>query len=360
MSREVIAHINLSALQHNFQVIKKTAPQSRVLAMIKSNAYGHDLIKVAEALPDADAYGVACLNEAVVLRQSGISKPIVTMCGFTDMPALQQLIAANITPLIHAEFQVSLLEQANLPQNFPIWLKIDSGMHRLGIDVTEVENIVKRLSAIKNVQQPVGLMTHLAEADNKDRNYTQQQIDCFTQSVQGYQSSKSIANSAGLIAYPEAQLDWVRPGIMLYGASPFAHRTAASLDLKPVMTLTATLMAIKKINKNTPVGYGCTWRSPEAMTVGVVGIGYGDGYPRHIEANTPVLLQGKRTEILGRVSMDLTSIDLRSIPNAKVGDEVTLWGEGLPIEEIAARAGTISYELLTKLTSRVQYNYKGE
>ena len=354
MSRGAVATINLSAFEHNFARVKELAGHRSILAMIKSNGYGHGLTRVAKALVKADAFGVASLNEALTLRKAAIKTPIVVMAGFYEEAELPEFINSNLAAVIHRPDQVAALEKTNTPSRLPVWLKIDTGMHRLGFPVAQTESIAARLNACEVVQKPIGLMTHLADADNLNREFTESQIKQFFHAIQHITGPTSIVNSAGLLAYPRAAADWVRPGIMLYGVSPFAQRTGEEEGLRPVMTLSAKLIAIQHCHKDDAIGYGCTWRCPEAMSVGILGIGYGDGYPRHAKNGTPTLLNEKICPLIGRVSMDMIAIDLRAQPNAKVGDKVILWGEGLPVEKIAACADTIGYELLCNLTPRVE------
>jgi alanine racemase len=346
------AHISVSALQHNLRQVKAFSPYSLIMAMVKADAYGHGLLRVAEALADADAFGVATLEEAITLREAGIIKPITVMCGFLDPDELRWMSEQHLTAVIHRFDQISLLQNTPLPFSLSVWLKIDTGMHRLGFLPEQVALAYAQLSESKQVIQPVDLMTHFACSDEPDNAHTLKQIAVFDEIAIG-EGARSLASSAAIIAWPQTQADWVRPGIMLYGVSPFTDQSAAAFDLKPVMSLTARLIAIRKIRKGETIGYGATWQCPENMTIGMVSIGYGDGYPRQAKNGTPVLVNGKRCTLVGRVSMDILSIDLSNQPNAAVGDTVLLWGEGLPVEEIAACAGTIGYELLCKVTARV-------
>lgn len=353
-----VATIDLEALKHNLSRIKEIAPKSFVLAMIKSNAYGHGLVRVAKTLPLANAFGVACIDEALILRKNRISTPIVVMRGFIDAKELKKFVHYNLVAVIYHSHQLNLLEKNKVSSPLQVWLKIDTGMHRLGFSLEKVVSAYDRLSACSSVQKPIGLMTHLADADNKDRSFTEWQINQFKGIVKDRDVPKSVVNSAGVLSYSTAFLDWIRPGIMLYGVSPFSWETGVKRNLKPVMTLSARIIAIKNCRPGEVVGYGCTWRSSENTSIGIVGIGYGDGYPRHAPCGTPTLLHGKICPLIGRVSMDMIAIDLRHELEVKIGDEVVLWGNGLPVEEIAEQAGTISYELLCKITQRVQFREK--
>ena len=257
--------------------------------------------------------------------------------------------------MIHSEYQLQLLEQARLAQPVKCWLKVDTGMHRLGVMPEQVPDLLSRCRQCNNIAQPVTVLSHLACADEPEHPENQMQMETFDDLELAEDLPRSLANSAAIIAFPDAHYDWVRPGIMLYGISPLADTTASELDLQPVMTLKSRLIAVNHLLQGDPVGYGATWQCPEDMPVGVVGFGYGDGYPRHVPSGTPVLVNGQRVPIVGRVSMDLITVDLRTLPEAQVGDEVILWGEGLPIEEIAVAAETIAYELVCRLTSRVTF-----
>ena len=356
MSRGAIATINLSALQHNYARIKHLVGHCAVLAMIKSNGYGHGLLRIARALSTADALGVASLDEAIVLREAGIQQPIVVMAGFYNAAELPHFVEQALLAVIHHTDQLVLLEKTPLRAPLSVWLKIDTGMHRLGFAVEQVAAVYQRLSMLPSVKKPIGLMTHLAQAEYPDRSFTEAQIHQFTQVTRGLSEPRSVVNSAGILFYREAWLDWVRPGIVLYGVSPLPGRTGLEEGLQPVMTLTGRLMSVKTLRKDERVGYGGMWICPEDMPVGIVGVGYGDGYPRHAKNGTPTLVHGKWCPLVGCVSMDMITIDLRVCPEAQVGDTVVLWGEGLPIEKVAACAETIPYELLCRVTQRVEFH----
>ncbi len=353
MTRPTQITINLSALQHNLKRIKTIAPKSSILAMVKSNAYGHGLERIALALPDVDALGVACLEEGMQLRKAGVKNPIVLMEGLFRADELTKAVEGNFTLVVHHELQVEMLEKNSQINPLDVWLKIDTGMHRLGFDPQAVSSIHQRLMNCVAVKKPMGLMTHFAESDSLDKTPTSRQIELFTQCIQNLPGPRSLANSGGILAWPSAHADWVRPGIMLYGASPFANRHGSQHGLRPVMSLTSELIAVHEVSKGEQVGYGGKWTCPENMRVGIVAIGYGDGYPRHAKNGTPMLVNGRRCPLVGCVSMDMIAVDLRTQPYAKVGDSVVLWGEELPVEEVAGHSGTIGYELLTRITQRV-------
>ncbi len=356
MTRAARALINLSSLRHNLSVAKKHTPEARQLAIIKANGYGHGIEEVAQALSAADAFGVACLEEALCLREAGIKQPIVLLEGVMYADDLPLVREHHLQLVVHQIEQVEMLENSpGVP--IPVWLKVDTGMHRLGILPGEAPAIYQRLVEASAVASPVRLMTHLANADDRRDDTTMRQIYLFTPIASSLHTETSIANSAGILGWPASHSEWVRPGIMLYGVSPFLGSTAANHDLKPVMTLQSEVIAINKHQRGDHIGYGGTWRCPETMPVGVVAIGYGDGYPRHALSGTPILVNGKRTQVIGRVSMDMLCVDLRGCPGTHIGDPVVLWGEGLPVEEVAEKAATIAYELLCKITSRVNFEY---
>jgi len=362
MTRPTRALIDISALRHNFQQVRKAAPGCRVVAVVKADAYGHGAVPVARALDDADAFAVARIDEAKVLRAQAVNKPIILLPGVSTSDELAEAADLKLDLVVHHECQVEVLERAALGESLDdglgVWLKVDSGMHRLGFAPGRVTAIWDRLEACEAVAAPIRLMTHLARADEADKTSTRAQIACFQAvfqscQAQSRQAQTSLANSAGVLGWPESHGDWVRPGIMLYGVSPFIGPHDGSYDLRPVMTLTSRLVAVNELRKGDAIGYGGTWTCPEDMPVGVVSAGYADGYPRHAPSGTPVLVNNARVPLVGRVSMDMLSVDLRSQPTARPGDPVILWGRGLPVEEIAERAGSIAYELLSRVAPRV-------
>ena len=357
MTRATRAVINLSALRHNLSIVRRHAPDSRVMAIIKANAYGHGSVAVAQALHQADAFGVACLDEAINLREAGISQPIVLLEGVVHAADLNLVRGYELELVVHHPEQISLL-QHHSGRPIPVWLKLDTGMHRLGVAPARTQEILQLLNTLDGVAQPIRLMTHLANADDRQDNTTVQQLAGFDAATAELAYATSIANSAGILAWPKSHRDWVRPGIMLYGVSPFVDSQAADHELQPVMTLHSELIAVNHHQQGEAVGYGGTYHCPEDMPVGVVAIGYGDGYPRHAPSGTPVLVNGRRVPLIGRVSMDMICVDLRDCPNARIGDPVVLWGVELPVEEIAARAETIGYELLCRITQRVPFVYQ--
>ncbi|MFO7604203.1 MAG: alanine racemase [Gammaproteobacteria bacterium] len=362
MPRVTRATIDLSALRHNFSIAQQRAPQARQMAVIKANAYGHGMIAVAKALPAADGLAVACVDEAVQLRDAGISQPLLILEGFYDAQELALCRRHRLTPVVHQTEQLELLE-SEAGEPLPVWLKLDTGMHRLGFTAAQATSAWRRLSVCRSVaHEGLVLMTHFANADDRDDARTEQQHALFAQLQRQIASASAVpqasaANSAGLLGWPQTHADWVRPGIMLYGVSPFSQHSGGMHDLRPVMTLRSHLIAIGTHKKGETIGYGGSWTCPEDMPVGVVAIGYGDGYPRHARSGTPVLIRGQRAPLIGRVSMDMLTVDLRGLRDARLGDEVILWGEGLPVEAVAEHADTIAYDLLCGVNPRVAVDY---
>ncbi len=360
-----IAQIDLDALRHNLGVCRAAAPESRVWAVIKADAYGHGMGHCAAALQEADGFAVARVQEALGLRAIGISKPLLVMEGVANATELGAVLSMQVELTVHASWHLDLilgqLQASPQPKPQRVWLKLDTGMGRLGLHQAEAIALIERMRALTSANatstpllELAGIMTHLANADDPIHPMTAAQCEQARALAERFDLSLSIGNSAGILAHPAARSDWVRPGIMLYGGSPLLDQSAAALDLQPVMTLSSQLIAERELEAGAPIGYGSTYRCPEPMRVGVVAIGYGDGYPRHAPTGTPVLIRGRRAALLGRVSMDMISVDLRQIPDARVGDAVILWGQGLPVEEVAGQVGTINYELLCRLSPRVR------
>lgn len=345
MKRSAWVSINTNALRHNLQRVRDYAPDAQVMAVIKANAYGHGVVEAAEALTSANGFAVSCLFEALELRQAGFIHPILILQGVQTVSELQAALTNNLRIVVHDYSQLQLLEQFPLSKSIDIALKIDTGMHRLGIPVEQTRTVYQQLNDNPNVSRGCWLMTHLACGDDVRSEYTAQQLDDFKSNTQGIRAVKSIANSAGIIAWEESHVNWVRPGIMLYGSSPMVKGNRDSHQLKAVMSLYAPIIAIKELKKGDFIGYGSTWQCPEDMRVGVVACGYADGYPRHAKTGTPTWLNGKESQILGRVSMDMISIDLRDI-HAEIGDTVELWGENISVDRVAESAETIAYEIL--------------
>lgn len=359
MPRPICARIDGSALRHNYGAAKRHAAGAKAWAVVKANGYGHGLLRVADALGDlADGFALLDLEEAVALREVGINQPILLLEGFFDAADLAACAEYNLTPAIHRLDQLEMLRAAALPRRLPIYLKLNTGMNRLGFSPAQLPAVQRELAASTAVG-PVTLMSHFAEADG-GRN-VDWQLERFARIVESWPEASSLAapfpvslaNSAAILRHPQTARDWVRPGIMLYGGSPCADGSAAGFDLLPVMTLESHILAVQEIPPGERVGYGGTFIAQRPTRVGVVACGYADGYPRHAPGGTPVLVDGARTTTVGRVSMDMLACDLTDLPQCGVGSRVVLWGEGLPADEVAAAAGTISYELFCALAPRV-------
>jgi alanine racemase len=352
MPRPLRAAVSASALAHNLGLAKRCGQGAKVWAVLKANAYGHGLERAARALGAADGYAVLDLDEAARLRASGVRKPILLLEGFFDPSDLALIEEHALTPVIHNAEQVQILSRATRSAELDVYLKANSGMNRLGFAADALPGAYKRLRELPRVPS-ITLMTHFADADGAGG--VAEQLSVFGQMLQGLgQVPRSMANSAALLRFAkDTAADWARPGIMLYGCSPFSDRSAESLGLKPAMTLSSQIIAMQHLTPGARVGYGFTYQAAAAATIGVVACGYADGYPRHAPSGTPVLVNGKRARTVGRVSMDMIAVDITEIPEARVGTPVTLWGEGLSADEVAAAAGTLSYELLTKVTARV-------
>ncbi len=356
MSRPARARIDLGALRHNFARARSAAGGSRIIAVIKANAYGHGVLPAAEVLADADAFAVASIEEALVLRDAGVDKRILLLAGIFDPAELDEAASRRLDLVVHDAWQVAALQSWRGAGRFDAWLKIDTGMHRLGVAAADVPVHAGALRALPCVRV-VRLMTHLACADEPDSPHAAAQLAAMERACDGFDGEVCVANSAGLLGWPAARCDWVRPGIMLYGSSPFVGGDADRDGLRPVMHLESKIIAVRDLPRGECIGYGASYTAEKDLRMGVVALGYADGYPRRLGTGTPVLVDGRRTRLLGRVSMDLITLDLTGIPGAAVGSAVRFWGEGLPADEIAAAAGTIAYELFTGVNARVRREY---
>ena len=360
MSLYPVAKIDLAALKHNLNQVRQFAPNSRVMSVIKANAYGHGVIEVADALCDSDAFAVARLAEALQLRQVGISKPIVVLEGVSDPAALTRMALHQLSPVLHLAEQVQLVAEANqLDQPLPAcWLMVETGMNRLGIAAEQIPLSIVKLQQSANIAGKIGLMSHFANSDLVGDARNQQQLDVILPLAQETGLEVCFANSAAVMTFAASHQQWVRPGLMLYGVSPFSDRNGIEMGLKPVMQLSSQIMSIHQLQPGDEVGYGGTWTAPKSMSMAVVNIGYGDGYHRHLSNCGQVLVRDKLLPIIGRVSMDSICISLENCDQAQVGDEVILWGhEKLAVEQMAQLAGTIPYELVTVVCERVQRMY---
>ena len=351
------AYIRSSALKHNLARVRAYAPQSRVMAAIKADGYGHGALQIAAALEDAHALAVATLDEAMQLRWHGEQRDLIILSGLNRLEDFRTAAEHRIQVVIHDQHHLDCLTELDDGYKLSLWIKLDTGMHRLGFPAQQAHDISAYLQARENLTL-TGWLTHFACADDLDSALTSEQIDCFAESLLRIEGLRSLANSAAIVSRPDSHGDWVRPGIMLYGGCPILGKSAAEFDLKPVMSLRSELIAMHELPAGAGIGYGQTWQCPEAMPVGVVGIGYGDGYPRHAPNGTPVAVNGQPVPLVGRVSMDMICVDLREQPGAKVGDPVELWGDYVSADTVAQRVGTISYELFCRLTSRVEFIYE--
>jgi alanine racemase len=365
MSRPARIIIDLHALRANYQLAKSLAPHAHAVAVVKADAYGHGAVAVAFALQDkVDMFAVSCLEEGMELRRAGIRAPILLLEGCFSQGELQQAAEHNFDLVLHCATQLQQLEDSRLSNPLCIWLKIDSGMHRLGFEPSAAEAIYKRLKACNKVAKII-IMTHLASADQLDSDYTPMQLTRYQSAIQPILDGadadieQSIGNSAALLGWPPTRVNWNRPGIMLYGLSPFEQPHPQADKLTPVMTLKSEVIALRDIAKGEAVGYGNTWYAQRPSKIATVAIGYGDGYPRNAKSATPVLVNGQLAKLAGRVSMDMISVDVSDIDGIKLGDEVILWGRDLSVSEVAKWADTISYELLTRMPTRVHREYIG-
>jgi len=350
----VSASIDTVALRHNLSVVRDHAPGTRVMAVVKANAYGHGLGPVATALGEADAFAVARLDEGLLLRAAGILKPIVLLEGVFDREQLEVAVAAGFELVVHVPEQIELLRTLAPGARCTVWLKLDSGMNRLGFKGRAFALAWAALQDLAPVRLPVGLFTHFGNADARDPGDTLAQLQCFQEATGLLGGERCLANSAGLLNFPAARGDWVRPGLLLYGVSPLPDSTGADLGLRAVMTLQSRVIAVKDVAAGERVGYGGTWTATRRTRLAVAAVGYGDGYPRSVGAGAPVLVGGARAPLAGRVSMDMIGIDVTDAKIApRLGDPVVLWGPQLPVEEIARWAGTVPYELLCGISQRV-------
>ena len=350
MPRPIYASLDLSALENNLSVARRTT-SARIMSVIKADGYGHGLLRVAEALSGTDGYALLDIRDAVTLREAGIRQTILLLEGFFNADDLPVIAEYNLTCVIHNAEQITMLDKYPVSGALDVWLKVNSGMNRLGFAPQQVAQSLERLKRNRAVRE-ITLMTHFANAD--DARGVSAPLALFNEIAAPYRFARSLANSAALLRYPETHGDWVRPGIMLYGASPFPEVGAQQLGLMPVMTLNSRIIAIQHLRAGDEVGYGAMFRAEQDMRIGIVACGYADGYPRHAPNGTPILVDGQRTITIGRVSMDMLQVDLSDLPQSDVGSNVVLWGNGLPIEAVAQAAGTISYELMCALTARVR------
>lgn len=351
MSRPVKASIDLSALRQNQQIVRRAAPGSRLWAVVKANAYGHGLARVWNALSAADGFAMLNLEEAILLRELGWKGPILMLEGFFQADELALFDKYRLIATVHSNWQIKALQQAKLNAPLDIYVKVNSGMNRLGFMPDRLQIVWQQLRALGNVSE-MTLMSHFAEAENPQG--IAEPMRRIEQAAEGLDCPRSLANSAATLWHPESHFDWVRPGIVLYGASPSGlWQDVANTGLKPVMTLSSEIIAVQNLRAGEAVGYGATWRATEERRIGIVACGYADGYPRLAPSGTPVLVDGVRTVTVGRISMDMLAVDLTPCPQAGIGAPVELWGKEIKIDDVAASCGTVGYELMCALAPRV-------
>jgi alanine racemase len=357
--RPTKAVIHLDAILHNLSQIRRMAPASRIMAVVKADAYGHGIVPVARYLTGVDAFAVACIEEAIELREGGIDAPIVLLEGFFEANELPLIEQYQLQTVIHHWQQLKLLQTARIQQPMIVWLKLDSEMNRLGFAAEEYLLAYQQLRELPCVKE-IRLMTHFACADDIQSPKTQQQLKLFGQLTAQLRGQRSAANSAAVLAWPESHFEWVRPGLMLYGCSPLADCTGDKHRLQPAMTLESRIISVKTVKAGQSVGYGAYWVAPRDTRLAIVAIGYGDGYPRHAVNGTPVWINGRLCPMAGRVSMDMIAVDLGAEAQDQVGDRVVLWGPELPVEIVAQHADTIPYTLLCGVTTRVKFEWRGK
>lgn len=353
MNRLIRAVIDTHALRHNMKVIRERARGARVMAVVKANAYGHGLIPTALALAEADAFAVARLEEGMALRAAGITQPIVLLEGVFAPEHLLEAARHGFDLVVHDPLQIELLEEYSGAARFLVWIKIDTGMNRLGFRPEEFPAALERIRRLQPAPLEIRLLTHLACADDHDGTMTREQVERFRKATGHLDYAMSIANSAGLFGSVPLGCDWVRPGLVLYGGSPFDDRSSDELGLHPVMSLETSVIATRKVLSGETVGYGGAWRASHDSAIAIIAAGYGDGIARNLSVGTPVLIDGQRAPMVGRVSMDMIAVDITRLSGVHVGTPVVLWGVGLPVEEIARYAATIPYELLCAVSQRV-------
>ncbi|MDO9469659.1 MAG: alanine racemase [Nitrosomonas sp.] len=353
MPRPTQAFIDLSALAHNLTIVRQHAPHARIMAVLKANAYGHGLLHTAGALKDVDGFALLELDAAICLRNAGYQQPILLLEGFFSIEELALFKQYQLSAVIHHTEQIAMLSDSKYP-DLDLFIKINTGMNRLGLALEQFPQTIKKLIGSQYANQ-ITLMTHFACADDpSEEENVMRQLESFQAVTKGCDYPRSLANSAAIIRYPQTHTDWVRPGIMLYGASPFSDKTALALNLQPAMTLSSKIIAIHDLKAGDRVGYHGLFQADHPMRIGIVACGYADGYPRHAPTNTPVLVNNQRSRLLGRVSMDMLAVDLTGIENAGLNTPVVLWGKEIPVDEVAQSAETTSYELLCALAPRVE------
>ncbi|MBK1719795.1 alanine racemase [Thiocystis violacea] len=352
-SRPLRARIHLEAIRQNYRLAKELAPSARALAVIKANAYGHGAVAVARTLADeADGFAVACVEEALELRESGIRGPILLLEGVFSPEEIALVDRAGLAMVVHGREQLAWVLSARPARPLDCWIKVDTGMHRVGFAPSDVAEVQSALAACPHLGE-LSAMTHFARADEPEHPYTRLQLATFARALEGQAIPRSLANSAGILAWPESHGDWTRPGIMLYGVSPLIGAASPAVTLRPAMTLESAIISIRDLAAGEPVGYGGRFVCDRPTRVGVAAIGYADGYPRHARDGTPIAVKGRLTRLIGRVSMDMITLDLTGMADARVGDPVELWGGMVSATDVALASDTIAYQLFTGLSRRV-------
>lgn len=355
--RPLIAHIRLNHLRQNYQTLK-AMHGGKMLAVLKANAYGHGAVRCAQALEaQADGFAVACIEEALELRAAGIGAPILLLEGFFTADELPLIVEHDLWCVVHSLWQLDDIEQARLAQPINVWLKLDSGMHRVGLHPSDYKAAYQRLQACANVAKIV-LMSHFSRADELGCGRSDEQLAVFQAARAELSAEVSLRNSPAVLGWPQVPSDWVRPGLMLYGSTPFEESQVLAERLQPVMTLESKVICVRELPVGEPVGYGAKFVTDRPMRIGVVAMGYADGYPRQAPTGTPVWVAGQRSRLLGRVSMDMLCIDLTDVPHAGLGSTVELWGKNILASEVAAHAETIPYQIFCNL-KRVPRLYSG-
>jgi len=350
--------IDTAALRHNLQVARTRAAGARIMAVIKANAYGHGVPHAAKALAEADGFAVARLDEGLALRRAGLANRVLLLEGVFSPAQVALAAQQRFDLMVHSFEQLAMLEGYAGTERLCAWIKLDTGMNRLGFRPDQFADAYARLSRIAQVEPEPALVTHLSSADDRRDARTPEQLACFDSVTAGLPGARSIANSAGVLAWPATRGDWVRPGLMLYGLSPFPSGTGAEFGLRPAMSLQSEVIAVKPVRAGETVGYGAAWQAERDTRLAVIAAGYGDGYPRSTASGAPVQVNGRRAPLVGRVSMDMITVDVTDLPAVSVGDPVVLWGEGVPAEEIAQHAGTIAYELICGVSQRVAPEFR--
>ncbi len=356
--RPTKATVRLGAISENLKTARRLAPQSKIMAVIKANAYGHGVVEVARELQSSVlAFAVAFFDEAVQLREAGITQPILILQGTTADSDVAEAAVNDFWLMMHCRQQVDRVLRANTPKPVCVWIKVDTGMNRLGLSVDELDEVVEALLASDNVHPDMVLCSHLACADELDNPMTIKQVSQTREYASMYGLPMSIANSAGIMCWPQTHAEWNRPGYMLYGNAPLDSQDASETGLVPAMSMESEIISIRELSTGDGIGYGQNWQAKSATRVATIPIGYGDGYPRHAPNGTPVLVNGQWVPLAGSVSMDMISVDISGLDQVETGDRVELWGENLSVNEVAASAGTIGYEILAGLTGRVPITY---